>query len=293
MEPTATIALPDGRSLDLYESGAPDGEVLLYHHGTPSVGMPPAALAVAAAERGLRLLATSRPGYGSSTRHPGRDVAAAAEDAGALLDSLGVEWCRTVGWSGGGPHALACAALLPERVAAAATIGGVAPYPAEGIDWFEGMGAENVEEFGAALEGQESLVAFKERAWPELRAIAGEEVAASLGDLVDDVDRASLTRDFADWLAASMREALRLSYWGWFDDDMAFALDWGFDLSGIRVPVHVWQGGHDRMVPRAHGTWLAACIPHATLHLDPAHGHLTLVTIGMDEILDTLLEHEF
>lgn len=118
------------------------------------------------------------------------------------------------------------------------------------------MGAESVEEFGAALAGPDAHMGFKERAEPIYRAITGSEVAEGLGDLIDEVDRGSLTGDFAAWFAETVREGLRESYWGWFDDDMAFTRPWGFDLGSIRVPVHGWQGGHDRMVPFAHGTWL-------------------------------------
>jgi pimeloyl-ACP methyl ester carboxylesterase len=103
------------------------------------------------------------------------------------------------------------------------------------------------------------------------------------------VDRASLNGEFAEWMAASMRDALRDGYWGWFDDDMAFIKPWGFDLDSLRVPVHVWQGAHDRMVPFAHGEWLAAHIPTARPHLLPEHGHLTLAVDSLPWILDELL----
>ena len=148
---------------------------------------------------------------------------------------------------------MATAAGLPDRILGATTIGGVAPYPAEGIDWFEGMGPENIEEFGASLESPEALIAFKERAWPIWRVVTADEVAEALGGLIDDVDRGALTGDLAEALAATTREGLRSGYWGWFDDDMAFNRDWGFDIGSIGVPVHIWQGAHDRLVPFAHG----------------------------------------
>jgi pimeloyl-ACP methyl ester carboxylesterase len=152
------------------------------------------------------------------------------------------------------------------------------------------MGVENIEEFGAALEGPEALIGFKERAWPELVKVTGPEVADALGDLIDEVDRGSLTGAFAEWLAASMRDALREGYWGWFDDDLVFARPWGFDLASIRVPIHVWQGRHDRMVPYGHGEWLAAHIPTAHPHLSDDHGHLTLLVDSMREIIGELVE---
>jgi pimeloyl-ACP methyl ester carboxylesterase len=290
--PTTTIATPDGRSLDLYLAGPPDGDVLLFHMGTPSAAIPYRPAVEVMAERGLRYVAFSRAGYGSSTRRPGRSVADVVDDARTVLDHLGAKDAVTVGWSGGGPHALACGALLADRIRAVATIASIAPYPADGLDFLDGMGDENIEEFGAALESAEALIAFKERNAPALRVVTGAEVAEAFGDLIDDVDRGALTGDFADWVAANFREALRDSYWGWFDDDMAFIDPWGFDLDSIRVPVHVWQGRHDRMVPYAHGEWLAAHIPTAIPHLFDQHGHLSLAVDSMDRILDELVAFE-
>jgi pimeloyl-ACP methyl ester carboxylesterase len=282
------MTLPDGRQLDLFLAGPQDGTPLLFHHGSPASGLPAASMVAAMADRGLRYVAWSRPGYGDSTRQQGRAVVDVAADAAAVLDSIQADRAYTLGWSGGGPHAMATAAMLPERIVAAATIGGVAPYPADGIDWFEGMGPENIEEFGASLEGPEALIAFKERAWPIWSKVTGEEVAEAFGGLIDDVDRGSLTGEFADDVAAEVREGLRNGYWGWFDDDMAFNHAWGFELEPMQVPVHIWQGGHDRMVPFAHGEWLAAHVGSACPHLYAEHGHLTLAVDSLGLILDEL-----
>lgn len=284
-----TVMTPDGRRLDLYLAGPPDGGVLLFHSGTPGVPIPYDPMTVAMAERGLRYVAYSRPGYGSSTRRPGRSVGDDADDAAAVLDHVGADTAVTLGWSGGGPHALASAALLPDRIRAAATIAGVAPYPADGIDFLEGMGKENIDEFNAALEGPDALIPFKEKARAVWSVITGDECARALGDLVDDVDRAALTGDFAEFVAESFREALRESYWGWFDDDMAMIRPWGFDLDSIDVPVHVWQGRHDRMVPFEHGPWLASHIPTAVPHLFEDEGHLSLAVTRFGDILDALV----
>jgi pimeloyl-ACP methyl ester carboxylesterase len=288
MSDATPLTLPDGRRLDVYLAGPPDGMPLLFFHGSPSSGLPAASLVDAAMERGLRYVAWSRPGYGDSTRQPGRSVADVADDAAAVLDQLDLERAYALGWSGGGPHAMAVAARLPDRIVGAATIGGVAPYPADGIDWFEGMGPENIEEFGASLESPEALIAFKERAWPIFRAVTGAQMAEALGGLIDDVDRGSLTGEFAEEVAASTREGLRNSYWGWFDDDMAFNRSWGFALEPMRAPVHIWQGGHDKMVPFVHGQWLAEHCGSACPHLFPEHGHLTLAVDSIGAILDEL-----
>lgn len=288
MTAPTSLTLPDGRLLDLYLAGSEDGTPLVFHHGTPSCGMPPIGFVEALTQRGLRFVGWSRPGYGDSTRQAGRSVADVAADAEAVLDHLGAEHAYTLGWSGGGPHAMATAALLPERIMGAATIGGVAPYPAPGIDWFDGMGPENIEEFGASLEGPDALIVFKERAWPIWSRVTGDEVAEAFGGLIDEVDRGSLSGAFAESVASGTREGLRLGYWGWFDDDMAFNRAWGFELEPMRVPVHIWQGAHDRMVPYGHGRWLAEHVGSACPHLHPEHGHLTLVVDSIGRILDEL-----
>ena len=138
------------------------------------------------------------------------------------------------------------------------------------------MGAENVEEFGAAVRSPDELQAFVDGFAAELREVTAEEVAASLGDLVDEVDRAALTGDLADALVRMVRRALSAGTAGWFDDDLAFVKPWGFDLEAITVPVAIWQGAQDRMVPFAHGKWLAAHVPGARVRLDDDQGHLSL-----------------
>jgi pimeloyl-ACP methyl ester carboxylesterase len=288
----AVLQTPDGRSLDVYLAGANDAIPLLFITGTPSAGTPYAPFLETLAGKGMRYISFSRPGYGSSTRRAGRSVADVVQDVVTVLDHAGVDRFRVIGWSGGGPHALAVAALLPERVIAAATMGGIAPYPADGLDYLAGMGEENVEEFNAALAGPDQLIPFKERMAPVWRAATGEDVAAAFGDLIDDVDRATLTGEFADWLAEEFHLGLRHGYWGWFDDDMAFVKPWGFDFAAIQAPVFVWQGGHDRMVPYAHGEWLAAHLPTARPRLFPEEGHLSIVNETMPRILDELLSVE-
>jgi pimeloyl-ACP methyl ester carboxylesterase len=255
------------------------------------MGRPAPTAAAAAAERGLRLVLYGRPGYGRSTPDPGRRVAGAADDVAAVLDALDVTEFVTVGWSGGGPHALACAAGLPGRCLAAASMAGIAPYPAEGLDWLDGMAGENVAEFSAALAGKEALTAFLE---PEARALAATtsaDVAAGLGDLASAADQKAVTGEFADYLAAAFRAAVEHGLAGWRDDDLAFTADWGFTMTeaGRGAPVAVWQGDQDMMVPWSHGQWLAAHIPGARPHLRPGEGHLTLGN-RFGAILDDLLD---
>jgi pimeloyl-ACP methyl ester carboxylesterase len=263
---------------------------LLFHSGTPGNGMPYGWHVDRLAERGMRYVSITRPGYGSSTRLEGRSVADVAADVRTVLDHLGIDRVYVAGWSGGGPHAMATAALLPERVLGTAVIAGVAPYPAEGLDWLGGMGDENVAEFGATLEGGEALRVIVEPQAAAMKAVTPGEVAAAFGDLIDEVDRAALDDPaLATYIAELDHEAFRVGYWGWFDDDIAFTRPWGFDLGAIPGTVHIWQGAHDRMVPFAHGQWLAAHCGGACPHLDAGQGHLSLVRDRFGDILDELI----
>jgi pimeloyl-ACP methyl ester carboxylesterase len=280
---------PDGRTLDVYVDGPENGVPLLFHNGTPSSGQLYAPFVDAASQRGLRMVSFSRAGYGSSTRNPGRSVADVIPDVAAVLDQLGAERFCTMGWSGGGPHALACAALLPWRIIGAATVGGLAPYDAEGLDWMAGMGQENVAGFGAALEGDAALRTLLDGVGPSFSTVTPDEVAARLGNLVTDVDRSAISGEAAAWLADVFRESVRNGIWGWFDDELAFVKPWGFELGDINIPVAIWQGGQDRMTPFAHGEWLASRIPGVHPHFLLDHGHLSLGVDSFGLILDDLL----
>jgi pimeloyl-ACP methyl ester carboxylesterase len=294
------IAMPDGRSIEVLIAGPPDGLPLVLHEGTP-VGLvlyPPTVQA--AGERGLRTILTARPGYEASTPRPGRRVVDVAADIAAVLDELGADTFVTLGWSGGGPHTLACAAALPGRCLAAASIAGVAPYPARGLDWLAGMGPENVEEFGAAIAGEAELTEFLTSAAVTFSALTGASVAESLGGLVIEADQAALTGEYADHIANALRAAMNSGIAGWRDDDLAFTKDWGFSLGwdappdappdAPAAPVAIWQGDQDQMVPYAHGQWLAANIPGARVHLMPGEGHLSLTVSSFGLILDDLLD---
>ncbi len=242
----------------------------------PSRPSPTAPPPRACAARHARLVTWSRPGYAGSSSRPGRRVADVADDAHQVLESLGHDHFVTLGWSGGGPHALACAALIPERCDAAAVIAGVAPSGAEGLDFLDGMGPENVEEFGLAAAGGAPFSAFLARESAQLTTLSGPDVAQALGGLVSDVDKAALTGPLADFMARALAAAGSGSTAGWHDDDVAFLADWGFDLDAVRCPVAIWQGGEDRMVPFAHGVWLAAHVAGARPHLLPDEGHISL-----------------
>lgn len=281
---------PDGRALDVEVAGAPDGIPLVVHTGTPSGGSLFAPHVELAQARGLRSIGYARPGYARSDRDPGRRVADCALDVAAIADELGFERFYTVGTSGGGPHALACAALLGDRVIAAASIAGVAPHDAPGLDWLEGMGAENLEEFAAASAGEDALVAFVEPAAAGLRDADGAELASALGDLVSQADREAMVGDYAEFIAGDIATGLAAGPWGWVDDDLAFFADWGVDLGAVGCPVTIWQGGEDRFVPFGHGVWLAQHVSGAAAELHDGHGHLSLARGAFADVLDGMIE---
>jgi len=283
-----TITLPDGRALDMLTSGAEDGPVLVFHHGTPGSLLPRRVMVEQAAERGIRLVTYSRAGYGDSARRAGRTVADVADDVTAILDHLGVERAMTAGWSGGGPHALATGALLPDRIAGVLSIAGVAPYDADDLDFLAGMGEGNIEEFGAALKGEDQLRPLLDGMRAELKDATPAAIIAELSSLLPQVDRNQVTDESGEEMAANFREALKNGVDGWTDDDLAFTVPWGFDLSAIKVPTFVWQGSADLMVPFSHGQWLAANVPGATAHLLEGEGHLSVGVGAMPQMLDEL-----
>ena len=278
----------DGRTSDLLVGGAPLGPALVLHHGTPSDASLWASWDGVASENGLRLIALSRPGYAASTRRPGRSVADIAGDVRDVLDALDVPWFATAGWSGGGPHALATAHLLGDRCRAVATLAGVGPFGAPDLDFLAGMGPENHEEFGAATRGEADVRAWLGEHAAAFRSATGPEIADAFGELVPPVDRDMLVGGYADEMATEMRRALAHGFDGWIDDDLAFVRPWGFDLGAMSVPVTVWQGELDLMVPPAHGAWLATHIPNATARIAPGHGHISLVTTYRDDIVRDL-----
>jgi pimeloyl-ACP methyl ester carboxylesterase len=284
-----TVTAADGRRLDVTITGPDGGGTIIGHGGTPDDGRLYPETVAAGTERGLRHVSFARPGYVGSDRHEGRSVADCAADVEAIADALGIERFHVVGWSGGGPHALACAALLPERVLATATIAGAAPHDAEDLDWREGMGEENIEEMGLAEQGADALRPWMEGQADEIRASTPDDLLRILGDLVSEPDRAVLNGEYAEQSHASLQNSISTGIFGWLDDDLAFVRPWGFALDSIRVPVSIWQGRQDRFVPISHGEWLAAKVPGARSHLLESEGHISLSRYRYGDVLDELI----
>jgi pimeloyl-ACP methyl ester carboxylesterase len=286
------LPLPDGRTLEVFIGGAPDGFPLVLHHGTPGEATTYSDWQDTCARQGFLLLCASRAGYAGSSRLAGRAVADVAKDTATMLDRLGHGRFATLGWSGGGPHALACAALLPARCAAVATLGGVGAYGVPELDFLAGMGPENVEEFGAAVAGEAALRRWLAENGAPLRNITGEQIVAALGGLVPDVDKTALRGGAADHMAAVMRRSLAGGFDGWIDDDLAFTQPWGFELSSIWQPATVWQGELDLMVPLAHGRWLLSKLPGALPRILPGEGHISLASGQRREEMVGLLRRQ-
>jgi pimeloyl-ACP methyl ester carboxylesterase len=270
-----TVRAPDGRTLRVAECGDADGPAVIFHHGWPSSRLLPPGHSEAAQERGLRLVSFDRAGYGGSSRAPGRTVGDVAADVAAIADALGIGAFGVWGVSGGGPHALACAALLRERVLAAALVAGVAPFDLPGLDFCAGMGEASLIEFPLAAQG---IAAYE----PYVRdAVATVLASADGGDVFDSVlspvDRQLMQSGrFDAYIQADKREALGRGIYGWLDDGLACVAPWGFELTAIETPVLLLQGGEDLMVPPAHARAMAAVLPSATLEFHPEEGHMTL-----------------
>jgi pimeloyl-ACP methyl ester carboxylesterase len=288
-----SITLGDGRAIEYVLGGAAEGPVVVFHHGTPGSAFRSPQLFEAASTRGIRIASTSRSGYGGSARDEGRPIAAVAGDTASLLDALGVERFATVGWSGGGPHALACAAALPERCAAALSVAGVAPYlPAE-FDWTEGMGPENVEEFKLGLEAGPAYDEMLENYRGYLTALDPNEVRSArelFGDLVSDADERATTPEHTATILRNVAHGVAPGIGGWRDDDQAFLRDWGIDVGAISVPVGIWFGDQDLMVPAHHGVWLAEHVQGARVTWLADEGHISIVIRRFPEMLDELID---
>jgi pimeloyl-ACP methyl ester carboxylesterase len=285
-----TVTAPDGRALAVREGGVAGGIPVVVHHGTPGAGLLYEPHVLDAEAKGIHLIAYDRPGYGGSDRHEGRSVADCAADVAAICDALGIDRFCTWGISGGGPHALAVAALLPERCAAAAALAPVAPWDAEGLDFFAGMGEQNVEEFGLSVRDPEAAWAALERDRAEIVDATPQQLVEAWSTLLPPVDVAVVTGAMASYLLEQTRVGIGDSLAGWFDDDAAFVHPWGFDLGAIRVPVLHWQGGADRMVPFGHGVWLSEHVAGVESRLDEAEGHLTLIERHVPEVHGWLAE---
>jgi pimeloyl-ACP methyl ester carboxylesterase len=284
-----TVRTPDGRTLAVQESGDPAGRPVLVHTGTPNSRRLYGPHVRDAAARGLRLISYDRPGYGGSSPQPGRTVADCAGDVRAICAELGIDRLATWGVSGGGPHVLACAALLPDLVTAAASLASLAPYGADGLDYFAGMGQGNVDDFRLFLTDEAAARAKTDQNREELLAASPEDAAKAIESLLAPADAAVLPGELSEYLTSSAQDGLAPGSQGWWDDNCTVT-PWGFDLAGITVPVLLLHGRQDMFVPFGHGEWLAAHIPGVEARLLDDDGHLTLLQNRVPEVHAWLAE---
>jgi pimeloyl-ACP methyl ester carboxylesterase len=270
------IEVAGGRRLHAYDTaGAGAGGLpVFWCHGTPNTGAPPEPLFPVADRLGIRWVSYDRPGYGGSSPHPDRSVGSAAGDVAAVADALSIERFGVVGYSGGGPHALACGARLPDRVVGVVGISGLAPYDADGLDWFAGMTEGDQAALRAAVAGRAAKEAYE---------ASGAEMDLQLtpGDIE------ALSADWA-WLANDVITAVMAGPGGSIDDDLAFVNPWGFSPADITVPLLLLHGGSDGVVPPAHTRWLADHCPTAALRLTPDDGHVSVLA-GVPAALEWLV----
>jgi pimeloyl-ACP methyl ester carboxylesterase len=282
------VAAADGRRLAVQEFGYPAGYPVFLLHGTPGGRLGPAPKTSRLYQLGVRLVSFDRPGYGLSDSNPGRSVADVAADVKSIADKLGIDEFSVLGRSGGGPHALACAALLPDRVRRAAALVSLAPFDAEGLDWFSGMSESNVSAYTDAASAPEELSGQFGAAATRIRADPLSHFATIAKEMAPGDRRIVNDSGIRGRLAESFGAALRDSTAGWIDDAIAFTSPWGFEVSDIRVPVLLWHGADDSFSPPSHSRWLKKMMSKENgaveLEVERGAGHFRALEVMPDKV---------
>jgi pimeloyl-ACP methyl ester carboxylesterase len=282
------VRLADGRNVAVKVSGSPTGHPVFLMHGTPGSRVAPLPRSLVLHGLGVRLITFDRPGYGDSDRLGSRQVVDVVPDVEAIADRLGIDEFAVLGRSGGGPHALACAAQLPDRVTRAAILVSLAPWTAEGLDWFAGMSDSNIQEFKDASTQPEALTAALVQTAAAIRNNPSSHVTTLSPELPEADQRVVADSRLRELLARNYAEALRGSADGWIDDSIAFISPWGFEPAEIKVPVLVWHGQDDVFSPVAHSRWLADQIPNASMLIQPGAAHFAAIEV-MPDVLSWLI----
>jgi pimeloyl-ACP methyl ester carboxylesterase len=266
------LTLKDGRNLEYFDNGVESDKAVLLLHGTPSDGTIWSSWL--SEIKNVRAISTSRAGYGLSERNKGRTVASDLSDQVEVLNHFGINSFVSIGWSGGGPHSLNM--TRDPRCKAAFTLAGVGEWGNDDLDFLNGMGPENHEEFGEALKGEAAITKWMNENAEIYKTVTAANLIEAFGGLIGDADKRVWTAELAEKDAANFRRALSVSFDGWIDDDLAFVQPFGFDLSTIDKPVIIYQGDDDFMVPHSHSIWLNKHIPNSQLKFVPGHGHISL-----------------
>ncbi|MGW6916145.1 alpha/beta fold hydrolase [Kitasatospora sp. NPDC054939] len=267
------VKTPDGRTLAVETHGDPRGRPVFLMHGMPGSRIGPHPRSTVLYRLGVRLISFDRPGYGDSSRLPGRRVGAAATDVRIIADDLGLAGFAVVGRSGGGPHALACAALLPDRVLRVAALVSLAPRDAAGLDWYSGMTASNVRTYREAERGHHRIADSLEFRSRQIKADPVSLLKGLRPELPPADREVVAVAGIRRMLQSNYREAFRQNADGWIDDILAFTADWGCKVESIAAPTLLWHGADDQFSPVDHSRWLADHIPGASLFLEPGAAH--------------------
>lgn len=281
---SSSLKFSDGRALEYIDNGVSSKSALIFHHGTPGVMGVWNTWLTAAAEQSTRAIAFTRPGYASSDRKTGRTVIEANDDLEELLNQLEVDNFVSVGWSGGGPYAMASGLL--ERCTAVHLIASVSPFDVKDFDWFQDQSSQSVEEAKISSENLEASISYKENYYTEIRDLTTEQV---LSFQIKRATFKSFENDyiaFAEDVRIGLRDALTPSVVGFAEDEFAFLTNWGFDVQGIQVPVGIWQGLDDESVSPHMAKWLNENIFNSTLKLFESQNHASIMVEKRKEILN-------
>jgi len=265
------MELPDGRTLAFAEAGDPEGRPVVYFHGAPTSRLDIALFEIDALRApGARIIAPDRPGYGGSSPHPGRSWVDWPIDVVALADHLGIARFAVMGMSSGGPYSVACAAMLPDHVVAAAVLSGVTD-----MGWPDAWDGFLESEAALMRVGDEdrARVWCDEHYGPDGAGFFGETDGMAPADeaLMGDAT-------IATPLMTSMIEAFHQGVAGYAQDVTVQGRPWSFDAGTIRTPVFVYHGEADTLAPVAHARHTAGLIPGSTLATFPEQGHLSVMT---------------
>ena len=284
---STSLKLPDGRCIEYIDNGVSSKSALILHHGTPTSMTVWGTWLAAAAEEGIRAIAFTRPGYASSDRKVGRSIIDANEDLVEILNQLAVEKFVSVGWSGGGPYALASGLL--NKCSGVQLIASVSPYDAEDFDWFQDQTPEMVEEAKISARSLEDSINFKENYYKEFRDMTAEQFLTEYAKRSSFESFETIYREFSKDLSFSMHEALRDGVIGYAEDEYAFLRNWGFETKEIQVPVLIWQGLDDLSVSPHMARWLNANISNPTLKLLEGQHHSSIMVEKRAEILNAAI----